>query len=86
MEISNLDYHCYGLINLERGDKVEIIKMFPDTTPNRVALMRNLTKSETYKNNMENAVTAKSSILLANPIVGEITDVEQVGKNTYFSI
>ena len=60
--------------------------MFPDTTPNRVALMRILTKNEIYKNNMENIVTSKSSIFLAKHIVGEITDVEQIGKNTYFSI
>lgn len=81
-----MDYYYDGLINSEEGDKVEIIKEFPETNPVRVTYMKNLTKKTEYTNPIEGMVTVKSSRFLKNPIVGEVISVMQDQYNTYFNI
>lgn len=41
-----MDYVYDDEINLEEKDRVEIIRVFPDTIPVRVAYMKNLTKNK----------------------------------------
>ena len=55
----SMDYHYDGLLNLEEGDKIEIIREFPDTSPVRVAYMKNLSKKTEYTNPLEGMVKVK---------------------------